>query len=103
MARENATRRLAQCGSFGPIGVKRSLTALFERDREPADQGRDFVQTLRIALFDGARQPCEALVVTKIGDAGGRNRGNQLGMVDADIWHRNQLLMSPAPKNLDLN
>ena len=62
-------------------------SALFDRDSEPADQPRNFVQMLGIMIFNGLCQPKQALVVAHGGDVTRDNRRYRPYQVGRYGWH----------------
>ena len=61
----------------GDAGLNRRQVCdcLFERDREPADQGSDVVQLGRIVSLDRLGEQLDALVIAETRDVGRANRG----------------------------
>jgi hypothetical protein len=49
---------------------------LFDRDGQPSDQARDFVELAGIVVFDRARQTGKTFIVAHQGHVGWDDRGN---------------------------
>ena len=57
----------------GPLTMARK-SLLLDRHSEPGDQSRDLIQMLGIMLFNGAREPKQAFLVTQGGNVAWDNR-----------------------------
>jgi hypothetical protein len=68
----------------------RAATAgLFDRDHQPSDQTRDFVQMIGIMRSDGACQTSDAFVVAEVGKVDRQRREHRDCVIDLDeIRHR---------------
>jgi hypothetical protein len=77
--------------------------ALFDRHREAADQSGNLIQASGIGRLDCSRKAGEAFIVAELRDISRQNRGGQMGTVDLEIWHGNQLRKNAAGTKLDLD
>jgi hypothetical protein len=61
---------------------------LFDRHREPADQPRNLIQSLGIAILKGFCKPKQALVIAHGGDVAWNDRRHGPYEIGLDVWHR---------------
>jgi hypothetical protein len=61
---------------------------LFDRHREPADQPRNLIQSLGIAILKGFCKPKQALIIAHGGNLARNDRRHGPYEIGLDVWHR---------------